>query len=355
MKCLDRVDHAHLGPLLLERREHGLEVGLRDHGDPQRGALAQPLRPQTDLRRRFLSRDVERPPAGRGEVRQRHRRQRRLPDARRAADQDQRPRDDAAAQHSVELADARAQPRLLARDDVGQLHRLRRGDCAPPSAGRSRCAGAGDARPALLYQRVPLATAGAAPGPARTLVAAGGADVDLVRTGHCSEATRWSRRHQGSKRPLKQSWCSPFGFVTSGPPPGCRRAYSGVMPGVPARVLGRDGRSCRTWSTSQLASARLRLGRSTVVEWVTPQARSRRRPLGRYPGSARASRRIAGVNRSPKFAGAPSRRRLQPTATQLLPARPRRAARARARPRRQRHRLRRPRRPGSASGRARSR
>ena len=37
---LDGVDHADLGPLGLERREHGVEVGLGDHRHLQRGARA---------------------------------------------------------------------------------------------------------------------------------------------------------------------------------------------------------------------------------------------------------------------------------------------------------------------------
>ena len=60
---LDRVDHAHLGPLGLQRGEHRVQVGLGEHGHLQRRA-GQPLGPQPDLRRGLLAGDVERP-AGR--------------------------------------------------------------------------------------------------------------------------------------------------------------------------------------------------------------------------------------------------------------------------------------------------
>ena len=55
-----------------------------------------------------------------GEPRQRHGGERRLADARIAADQDQRAGDEPAAEHAIELVDARGQPVLARRLDVGQ-------------------------------------------------------------------------------------------------------------------------------------------------------------------------------------------------------------------------------------------
>ena len=60
---LHRVDHADLGALGVDRREHGLEVGLGEHRHVER-ARAQALRAQADLRRGLLAGDVERAPAG---------------------------------------------------------------------------------------------------------------------------------------------------------------------------------------------------------------------------------------------------------------------------------------------------
>ena len=93
---LDRVDHAGLGALRLERGQHLLERGLGDRRDRER-ARAQALGPQADLGGRLLARDVEHAPARRREVAQRHARDRRLADPGLAAEQDQRARDEAAA------------------------------------------------------------------------------------------------------------------------------------------------------------------------------------------------------------------------------------------------------------------
>ena len=60
---LDRVDHACLRALLLQRREHDLERGLGQHGHRQ-GVRAEALRAQLDLGRRLLAADVERAAAG---------------------------------------------------------------------------------------------------------------------------------------------------------------------------------------------------------------------------------------------------------------------------------------------------
>ena len=89
---LDRVDHAGVGPLGLERREDVLERGLGDRRDgeraPRRAArrAAGPARPTPRRRRRACGG----PRAG--QVAERHPGQRRLADPGRAAEQDQRAR-----------------------------------------------------------------------------------------------------------------------------------------------------------------------------------------------------------------------------------------------------------------------
>ena len=128
---LHRVDHADLRPLGVERRQHRLQVGLGHHRHLQRGA-GEPLGAQLDLRRRLLAGDVERAPAGAGEVAERHRGQRRLADAGRAAEQHERAGHEPAAEHAVELADPGLQPRDLRRLDLGE------GDGLDRPAGRGR-------------------------------------------------------------------------------------------------------------------------------------------------------------------------------------------------------------------------
>ena len=92
------------------------------------------------------------------QVRQHHRRQRRLADARRAADQHERAGHDPAAEHAVELADAGAQALALGRGDVAQRHRshdrapARGFEPRPRAAGPRACA---PPRPACSTRRSP--------------------------------------------------------------------------------------------------------------------------------------------------------------------------------------------------------
>ena len=72
----------------------------------RRVADAQPLAARLDLVLGFLAGAVEHRPDGAGERGRRLQQQRRLADAGLAAEQDQRARDDAAAEHAVELLDA---------------------------------------------------------------------------------------------------------------------------------------------------------------------------------------------------------------------------------------------------------
>ena len=89
-----------------------------------RAALRRLGAQQPDLRRRLLGRHVQRATAGGAQVGERHRRQRRLSDAGRAADQDQRARHDAAAEHVIELADPGAQPVVVHGVDLAERDRL---------------------------------------------------------------------------------------------------------------------------------------------------------------------------------------------------------------------------------------
>ena len=122
------------------------------------------------------------------EVAERHRGQRRLADPRRAADQDQRAGNEAAAEDPVELADPGRQPRVTLGPDVRQPHRLDR----PP--GRASAAPAAPApsppRPACSRPRSP--GTGRATG---RLGAAGGADEDGGGLGHGS----WDSRRAGGR------------------------------------------------------------------------------------------------------------------------------------------------------------
>ena len=68
---------------------------------------AEPLRAQRDLRAGFLAADIERGPLAR-DFGQRLQQQRRFADAGIAADQHHAARDEAAAQHAIEFADAGA-------------------------------------------------------------------------------------------------------------------------------------------------------------------------------------------------------------------------------------------------------
>ena len=88
--------------------------------------FAEPLGAKPDLRRGLLAGDVEDAPAVRRQVAERHPGQGRLADPRRAAEEDERARDEAAAEDAVELIDAGPEPRPVGRRDVAQRDRLAR-------------------------------------------------------------------------------------------------------------------------------------------------------------------------------------------------------------------------------------
>ena len=111
---LDRVDHREVGLRICDVCGDGVGIGL-GQGQDAVGIHAQAVGPPPHLHERLLAGDVERPQTLAAQPVARLEEQRRLPDAGVAADQDGRAAHDPAAQHAVELADARAQPRLSRR------------------------------------------------------------------------------------------------------------------------------------------------------------------------------------------------------------------------------------------------
>jgi hypothetical protein len=165
VKCLDGVDHTGGRALGLERRHDRLEGRLRDDRHRER-RFAEALGTQPDLGRGLFAGHVEDVVAARRQIAERHAGERRLADPGRASEEDERARDEPAAQHPVELVDACQQSRELRRGDVAQRQRLRRPPrrrTSPPAAGRAT---AGRLAP-LLDERVPLAAAVAAPAPGK--------------------------------------------------------------------------------------------------------------------------------------------------------------------------------------------
>ena len=96
--------------------EDALDAGLRQEIERRR-ADAEPVAAALDLVLRLLAGRVEHGADVAGEVRRRLQQQRGLADAGLAAEQHQRSRDDAAAEHAVEFADAGRQPLGLRRLD----------------------------------------------------------------------------------------------------------------------------------------------------------------------------------------------------------------------------------------------
>ena len=134
--------------------EDALEAGFGQQIQ-RRLADRQPLAARFDLVLGFLARAVEHRPDRARHVRRRLQQQRRLADARLAAEQHQRSGHDAAAEHAIELVDAGRQPRVLLDLDVRvqpraprRRARTVRGGRAPPAP--TSCG-------ALLDERVPRA------------------------------------------------------------------------------------------------------------------------------------------------------------------------------------------------------
>ncbi len=131
--------------------EDGLELGLGEDVDVG-GAPADALGAHLDLRRRLLAADEQRRPAG-GDVVEHLQEQRGLADAGLAADQHERARDDAAAEHAVELVDAAREPLGGRRDDLGQTDGAGGSTCRRPRSRSWRCGRAPWAPPRPLLRR----------------------------------------------------------------------------------------------------------------------------------------------------------------------------------------------------------
>ncbi len=178
---LDRVDHE-AGPRPRRRRlEDPVDGGLREEVEAVHDR-AETVRAQADLPRRLLGRDVEDLAGPRGKPCGDLQQERRLSDPRLAAEEDDGARDEAAAEHPVDVREPRQKPRRVGgvhiphpddagtRDDRGSLPRTD--------------------RPLRLSfdERVPAAALRAAAEPARALGVARRAREDAPR----------ALRHQGS-------------------------------------------------------------------------------------------------------------------------------------------------------------
>src|SRR5690606_32438629 len=131
-----RVDDDERRPEPRDLFEDPLEAGFRE--DVERRLLdAEPLAAGLDLVLRFLAGAVEHGTERPGEMRGRLEQQRRLADPRLAAEQHQRSRHDAPAEHAIELADPRRQPVGL--DDVDVGVELWSGRCRKRVALTGRC------------------------------------------------------------------------------------------------------------------------------------------------------------------------------------------------------------------------
>ena len=101
-----------------------VELGLGE--DLDRLGAAEPRRAKRDLRGRLLAGHEQRaPPAARDRA-ERAEQERRLPDARLPADEDERGRNETAAEHAVELGDAGGDALGLVDRDVADRDGLRR-------------------------------------------------------------------------------------------------------------------------------------------------------------------------------------------------------------------------------------
>ncbi len=125
-----RLDARHL-------LEDALEARFRQQIE-RRLADLETLTPRFDLVFRFLAGAVQHRPDRPRHVRGGLEQQRGLADARFAAEQDERSGDDAAAEHAIELADARREPGVLFDLDVAVQARAARGRQRVPMSGRRR-------------------------------------------------------------------------------------------------------------------------------------------------------------------------------------------------------------------------
>ena len=173
---LDRVDDADLGSGRLDRGADRLELRLGQHAHARRRAHALGAQPHL-LGRLLAGHEQHRAP---GADRAQHRRgQARLADARLAAEQHERPGHEPAAEHAIELGDARADARRGARLDGRERHHD-----AGLGALAARAAARVVGRGRLLDERREGAAVGAAAEPAGLLAAALAADIGGAGAGH---------------------------------------------------------------------------------------------------------------------------------------------------------------------------
>ena len=185
---LHRVDHAHLGPLLLERREHGLEIGLRDHRDPRARRLRAAAGPAAG------SAPPTPPPRRRESGGPRRTRWRapsssastcRSPESRRSGPTSPGtiPPPRTLSSSPIPVLSRRWSSARTSRSATGRTAAARAGRLLPRPAPRRR-------HPDLLDERVPLAAARAAPGPTGGLVTAFRADMNGRGSSHRTPSVR---------------------------------------------------------------------------------------------------------------------------------------------------------------------
>ena len=217
---LDRVDHADVRALALERGAHDVEVRLREDLDLL--GAAEPRRAKLDLGRRLLAGHEERPPLARDRG-ERHQQQRRLPDSRAHR-----------RRGRVTPERGRRRARGRARAPRSRFARPRR---PPTSARRSSGRGLRGAvrRRALLRESAEASAARAAPEPAAGRVSALGAgEVNGSRFRHRIESRHAVRRRMCRLRAVRA-------------PPQCSGTTSSgsLLAAVPPRRSSKPGQDQR--------------------------------------------------------------------------------------------------------------
>ena len=177
---LDGVDDEERRTEPRDLLEDAFEVDLGLHPEAvQTSAERQALGAELHLARRLLARDVEHRSLRASERGRELERERGLPDAGVAADQDERAGHEPAAEHTVQLADAAHPPRLRARIDLIEFERCGDGIGRRTVAGAARGGGLAPSR--TFARAVPRVAVRTASKPLRTLVAALGAEEHGLR------------------------------------------------------------------------------------------------------------------------------------------------------------------------------
>ncbi len=191
---LDGVDDADVGSQRLERRAHDVQIRLGE--DLDRLGAAEPRCAKRDLRGRLLARHEERAAPAAGYRSERTEQERRLPDPRFAADEDERGGNETAAENPIQLGYTGGDALGLVDRDIADRDRLRR-------TRRRRVR----RRPVeLLDEGAEGAAAGAASEPATgrgAAIGAGELDGDLCH-GNASLGTRSDAvRHESARSRLQ--------------------------------------------------------------------------------------------------------------------------------------------------------